>query len=287
MAAFFRYPLVLMVLGIIAVAVGIAIAGALGRLLPDAANTSPAILLPAIFAAVGAAAAYWLFVRYAEGVPVKDFALAGSVRELALGMAVGAGAFTAVVGVAWALGLYRITGYNSWQTVWGMLAIAIVSSVTEEILFRGVLFRYVEAAAGSAMALFISSALFGLAHIMNPNSSWIAAFAIAIEAGIMLGAIYMLTRRLWAAIGLHAAWNFTQGWVWGVPISGTNDPGYAIGRLEGPELLTGGGFGLEASVIAMIIATAVGLICLLFAIRRGEWRAFGHRRASLAAQTKL
>jgi hypothetical protein len=71
-------------------------------------------------------------------------------------------------------------------------------------------------------------------------------------------------------MGIHAAWNFTQGEIYDVPVSGTDVHGILVARLSGPQLLSGGGFGLEASVIAMVVATAFGLSLLRLAIRKGE-----------------
>jgi membrane protease YdiL (CAAX protease family) len=86
----------------------------------------------------------------------------------------------------------------------------------------------------------------------------------------MLGAAYMLTRSLWLPMGIHAGWNFTQGEIYDVPVSGTNAHGLVQAELTGPPLLTGNGFGLEASLIAIVIATAFGLYLLRLAIRKGE-----------------
>ena len=116
----------------------------------------------------------------------------------------------------------------------------------------------------------VPSALFGLAHILNPNATWFSSFAIAVEAGVLLGGAYMLTRSLWLAMGLHAGWNFTQGEIFDVPVSGIDEHGLVQAKLSGPELLSGGQFGLEASVIALAIATAMGVWLVMLAIRRGH-----------------
>ena len=93
-----------------------------------------------------------------------------------------------------------------------------------------------------------------------------------IEAGILLGAAYLYTRRLWLAAGLHAAWNFTQGWVFSIPISGTGQPvGLLVSERHGSELLTGGKFGLEASMAAVFVATIAGLILLWKAYEKGTF----------------
>jgi membrane protease YdiL (CAAX protease family) len=146
----------------------------------------------------------------------------------------------------------------------------MMAAFMEEILFRGILFRWIEEFAGSWAALAITSALFGLAHILNPNATWFSSLAIAVEAGLLLGGAYMLTRSLWLPIGLHAAWNFTQGEIFGVPVSGGAVHGLLKSRLTGPALLSGGGFGLEASLIALVIATAAGICFIWLAVRRGE-----------------
>ena len=147
---------------------------------------------------------------------------------------------------------------------------AVTSGTIEEIMFRGILLRHLEALIGTWGALAITSALFGAAHLTNPGATLFAAFAIAMEAGILLGAAYLVTRRLWLAVGIHAAWNFTQGWVYSVPVSGGESPlGLLITRRVGPEWLTGGDFGLEASVVALVVATGAGVALLLVAAKRG------------------
>jgi hypothetical protein len=150
-----------------------------------------------------------------------------------------------------------------------MLAIAVVSGTMEETLFRGIVQRHMETMVGTWGSLAFTSALFGALHITNPDATWFSSLAIALEAGILLGAAYLLTRRLWLAIGIHAAWNFTQGWVFSVPVSGGDAPlGLLITRRVGPDWLTGGDFGLEASAVAMVVATLAGLLMLHRAIAK-------------------
>lgn len=266
-----RFPLTLMVIGIM-LWIGAAFAAGWFGKLAAPGQFDPTTVVIAIVAAGLFVAAYWILRRWIEDVPVADFSMPGAGRELGAGLAGGAALFALVVGIAAASGVYRIAGVNQWQTVWPLLAMAITSSVSEEILVRGIIFRLTERMTGTWIALAISAALFGAGHIFNPNAGWVPALAIAIEAGILLGAVYMLTRRLWAAIGLHAGWNFTQGWIFGVPVSGFKEAGLVDGRLSGPEWLSGGAFGLEASIIGLAVATVAGLAILRVAARRGEVR---------------
>jgi len=71
-------------------------------------------------------------------------------------------------------------------------------------------------------------------------------------------------------MGIHAAWNFAQGEVYDIPVSGNPVHGLVKAKLSGPPLLTGNGFGLEASVIAIMLATGFGLWLLALAVRRGQ-----------------
>lgn len=215
--------------------------------------------------------AYWLFVRYVERKPFSDFAGTGAVREWGTGLLLGFAAMALSIGVIAVLGGYVITGSNPVSVLVPVLGMAIMAGVWEEILFRGILFRFTEQWLGSWVALAFTSTLFGLAHIANPGATWLSSAAIALEAGILLGAIYMLTRRLWAVIGLHMAWNFTQGGIFGVAVSGGETTGLLASQMQGHELLTGGSFGAEASIPAMVICTAMGLAALFLAWQRGHF----------------
>ena len=204
-----------------------------------------------------------------EAGPDREFTFPRAGGELAAGIGIGFVLFSAVAGITALLGGFEVLGLRGMGALWSMLSLAVFSAVFEETLFRGVLLRHLETLLGTGWALAISAAIFGGLHLMNPDATPFAAFAIAMEAGILLGAAYLLTRRLWLAVGLHAAWNFTQGWVFSVPVSGGPAPlGLLITRRAGPDWLTGGNFGLEASVIALVVATAAGAGMLVLARRR-------------------
>lgn len=215
--------------------------------------------------------AYELVIRRLGEHPRDDYRDPKALRHLGAGLAAGFLVFSLAVAVAAVLGVYRITGFgDATGLLPALLGPALFAAISEELVFRGILFRSIEEFGGSWMALLLTSAFFGAAHLANPNASPIAAVGIAFEAGVMLGAAYMLTRSLWLPMGIHAAWNFTQGEIFDIPVSGTPVRGLLTARLEGPPLLTGNGFGLEASLIAIVIATLFGLWLLWLAIRKGE-----------------
>lgn len=213
---------------------------------------------------------YKLTIRHLGDKPVDDLPAKGAFKLSAAGLAIGFLLFSAVVGVAYLVGAYRITGYGGTDGfLVSFASFALLPGFREELLFRGIFFRWIEEFGGTWLALIVTSALFGFAHLFNPNATWFSSFAIALEAGVLLGGAYMLTRSLWLPIALHAAWNFTQGFIYGVPVSGIESNGLVIARLTGPDWLSGGTFGLEASAIAMVLATGLGLWMVVQSVKRG------------------
>jgi membrane protease YdiL (CAAX protease family) len=224
----------------------------------------------ATMAALGLAV-YAGFVRFIERRPVRELALRGMGRELGSGILIGAGLYTVCLLILMMLGIYRIDGLNPWVFMLPAVAMALSSGVLEELLFRGVLFRIVEESFGSWISLAVSSFVFGFQHLLNPAGTFMGALCISVEAGLLLAAAYMLTRRLWASIGLHMAWNYTQSAVFSGTVSGTDTaPGLIKSTIEGPPLLTGGDFGLESSLIALLICTTAGVALLIRVVRRGN-----------------
>lgn len=221
--------------------------------------------------AIAAFAVYAGHAQWIERREVSELSLPGMGREFGMGLLIGAGLYTACELVLMALGIYRIEGLNPLRFLIPAVAMAISSSVFEELLFRGVLLRSVEAWLGSWAALVVSSLVFGLTHLMNPQGTLEGALFIAVEAGTLLGAAYLLTRRLWLSIGFHMAWNYAQSAIFSSIVSGNDAaPGLIRSTVKGPDLLTGGNFGVESSVLALVLCTGTGIAMLVMAHRRGK-----------------
>jgi len=231
--------------------------------------------LKSVLAVVGLAtvalAVYGGWARFIERRPVSELAVSGAGRQWGTGALIGAGLYTACVLVLIVLGMYRIEGLNPWSYVIPAVAMALSSGMFEELIFRGVLFRSVEDMFGSWIALAVSALVFGLVHLANPAGTITGAIYISIEAGVLLAAAYMLTRRLWLSIGFHMAWNYTQSAIFSGIVSGADaNPGLIRSNIKGPDVLTGGSFGLESSVIAFALCTTAGIVLLVMAVRRGR-----------------
>ena len=266
-----EFPLVAMLIAIAVVVGTMAIAyTSVATLLPDVSPDNR-VLVVDVVASFGLILAYKLVIARLGDNKRDELPLNSAARETAIGLGYGLALFTIIVTIAALLGVYRIEGYGgTGGLVPALIANALFPAVSEEILFRGIVFRWIERFAGTWAGLFVSSALFGVAHLFNPAATWTSTIFIAVEAGVLLGGVYMLTRNLWLPIGLHAAWNFTQGGIFGVPVSGLPDHGLIDSTLRGPEILSGGPFGLEASIIALLVATAAGLWFVIRAVRAGK-----------------
>ena len=262
-----RFPLVQIVVAILFIAIPLTVV-----ILPlnlfvrdKALRGLGALLLTAV-----AFLAYSAYVRIMERRPVTELSGRRAGREMVLGLALGTLLLCATLGILAAVGAYQVTGNNGWLIMLASVPGFILGSVLEEVLIRGIVFRILEQWVGSWLALLISAVIFGVLHLLNPGATLFDAAAISIEAGVLLAAAYMLTRRLWLCIGIHFAWNFTQGGIFSVAVSGGASKGLLQSRMAGPDWLTGGAFGAEASVVALAVCLSAGIVLLVLAVKKGN-----------------
>ncbi len=272
-----EFPLVAMVVALACIVVPVALLAvgfnAIGGLTSRLGEDWGTALGAALVVLVSLLAYKFLVVRIGRK-PADEllFDMRG-LREALQGVGLGAAVMIAAFLAVLAVGGYEVRGLGGASDTVELLFLAgLYAGVVEEIVFRGIIFRWLEELAGSWVALLLSALLFGLVHWSNPNATLFSSLAIAIEAGLLLGAVYMLTRSLWMPIGLHFGWNVTQGWVLDVPVSGMDNDGLLDSAPVGDALISGGSFGLEASVICLALATMVGLWLLKRAIDGGELR---------------
>lgn len=254
---------------LIALAFG-TVTDALGRMVPA---QHPVLALAARCAGVlVAVAVYAVAVRVFEGRPVTELAPKPALASVAAGVVVGVLLLTVVMAVLYGTGLYDVSVQGP-APVWASLGNAVEAGVIEELMVRGVILRLVWRAFGPCAGLLVSSSLFGAGHLANPEATVFAAVCIALEAGLMLGAFYVLTGRLWVSIGVHVGWNVALGYLFGAAVSGA-PAGASIARStplgDAPAWLTGGPFGPEASAPALVVCTAVGALALWCAWRAGR-----------------
>jgi len=229
------------------------------------------IIWPDLLAAVVVLLIYRAYVRYVEKRPATELSRLKAVPEIGAGLAIGALLVAGEIGILYGLGYYEMMGTNGWSMkITQPLAIMTFVGVIEEVIGRGIIFRITEESLGSWPAVLISALLFGLAHLPGEGAG-LLAIGNTVVAVSFFAAAYMLTRRLWLCIGIHIAWNYTLGSIFSISVSGNKSTGFLLGRLTGPEWVTGGAYGLEASVLTLITLIAVGGCFFWMARARGHF----------------
>lgn len=233
-----------------------------------------------LFRVVPTLAGYLLLVLFIERRRIGELSWRSLMPGVAAGMALGFVLFSTIIGTIWLAGSYHVTGTDpsvNWLSLF--LVFGLAAGISEEIVFRGVLFRLIEEGLGTWGALACSALLFGAIHGGNPNATWWTVLAIAIEAGVLFALVYHVTRSLWVCIGLHVAWNTTEGLFYGTSISGLPPHGWLQSNLSGPDWLTGGAFGPEASLVTLLVCLLASVALTIVAVRRGTVVAPAWRRA--------
>ncbi|WP_433532666.1 lysostaphin resistance A-like protein [Micromonospora sp. CA-263727] len=234
-----------------------------------------------ILGLVGAAVAvavYRVVMRRVARRDTPELAGRHAVPQLLLGAAFGVFFIGVSVLALLTEFLFSRAEGNPVSIVASMAAVSLGAAVTEELLFRGLLLQAIERMAGSWVALGSTALLFGLLHLANPAATLWSSLAIAVEAGVLLGAAFLWRRNIWFVVGLHFAWNTAVGLL-GIPVSGHAADGLLVTRPTGPTLLTGGDFGLEASVVPVVVGLLIAIPMLVAAGRRGRLAPLGRTRS--------
>jgi membrane protease YdiL (CAAX protease family) len=262
------FPVTWMVIGTVLVFLTSAVPIAIG------AEFGPVgVVLMAIVGIAVGIAFYVLTMRSIAGRHIPELALARAARDTLAGVGIGAAFVVVSYGIVLAVGGYSIDWAPRDVVRTLVLAVAVNASaaVIEELTFRGLLFQGIERLGGPErgrwIALAVTATLFGVLHIANPGATPWSSLAIAIEAGVLLGAAFLWRRSLWFVIGIHFAWNVIEGLL-GIPVSGHRDAGLFTTTVHGDGLLTGGTFGLEASIVPVLVSIAIAVPMLIAAVRR-------------------
>lgn len=228
--------------------------------LPILLNKYPALAFVAsIFGGCGLLGLYTLWVCLVEKRPAYELNIYKAPKNLGLGMGVGFLMFCVLTAILMLIGYYKVASVGfPVQKILAQFGFFFVVAVGEELVFRGFIFRMIDQRFNLWVALIVSALIFGLVHYTNPNGTLWSSIAIAIEAGLMLAMAYKCTDGLWFPIGIHWTWNFTQGNIFGFAVSGNNAGNTIIQPIvSGPDLITGGEFGPEASINAAVIGLLI------------------------------
>ena len=228
----------------------------------------------AVLCGIGTLGLYALWHKAWDGLSgcrkENDIPLSRCLPETGKGLLTGVIYFALVVGVIALAGCYRVkdVGFHFMPQL-RFFALFFLVAVLEEVIFRGIIFRMIDEQFNTVAAYIVSALVFGAAHLANPGATWWAGLAIAIEAGVMLSAAYKYSGTLWMPIGIHWAWNYTQGNILGFAVSGGNArESVLVPEISGPDIITGGPFGAEASVVAVVIGSLLSALLIIAWLRR-------------------
>ncbi|WEV52659.1 type II CAAX endopeptidase family protein [Bifidobacterium sp. ESL0704] len=231
---------------------------------------SPMTLLEMLSEMIAAIVGYVVVVRFMERRRHPLELRASRWHGLFVGFAIGLAAIAVCLAVLFITGNYRVIGFNAHYNPWiDILAMGVCAGVAEEIIMRGMLLRLFEEWLGSWGAVVVSALVFGLMHVANQDGTMWGGVAIAIEDGILAAALYFVTRSLWVCIGEHIMWNIAEGPIFGSIVSGNGkQDSWLIPQWSGSDIMTGGKFGLEASVVPVVLMGVAGVALLIYAQRK-------------------
>ncbi|NGZ76564.1 CPBP family intramembrane glutamic endopeptidase [Saccharibacillus alkalitolerans] len=260
-----RFPITWMLLGAVAI---IAVQGLL-LMLTEQVDGAASLALTLLLSAA-AILVYKLIMKHLALRPTPELSGKRAWKEALGGILTGA-IFIAVS----TLMIVMLGGYSfQWAAVADpgsivMTAIeaALGAAIFEELVFRGLMLQAIQKLTGSWIALAITSLTFGAFHLANPGATLWSALAITLEAGVLLGAAFLWRRNLWFAMGLHFAWNALEGAL-GIPVSGLPAAGLFTVTANGSTWLTGGDFGLEGSIVTVILGLVIAIPMLIGAARK-------------------
>jgi|CXWL01.1.fsa_nt_gi membrane protease YdiL (CAAX protease family) len=230
-------------------------------------------LIAVIVGSMAMLGAYAGAVGLVERRKIPELGLRRALPDLAIGLALGGLLIAAIIGVMWGAGWVAIVATPITKVV-ESLKQAVQSGVIEEVLMRIIIFRLLWRAAGVFPALILTALLFGALHLSNPDANVFSALCLVAGEGIGAG-LYLLTGRVWMSIGMHAGWNFAQGWLFGSAVSGLDvfaGGPFQTRPVDGvAAMLSGGGFGPESSLASLVVSLLASIIFLSIAWRRGRF----------------
>ncbi len=220
-------------------------------------------LIKGIFSSIAVIAAYIYFYKKYEKREITEFSFKGMAKYIVIGTLLGVLLQSLTILVIVLNNGFEIVAVNPLSSIIIPFTVAFSVAIFEEILIRGIIFRIVEEKLGSYISLLITAIIFGALHLANPNSTLMSSVCVGIEAGFLMGAAYIYARNLWFPIAIHFAWNFMQSGVFGAITSGNDKTtGLLTTKITGNQLFTGGEFGPEGTIQAIIFCSIASLLLL-------------------------
>jgi len=223
-----------------------------------------------VLSAVAIILFYRLYTRWIEKREAGELSLPACGAEFGSGELISLALVGMMVLLLALPGFYHVSRLNSWTVLVHSFFIFGIGALLQELVFRLIIFRLLEELLGTWMAIGAIAAIFGFVHLGNPNATLWTSLALVLS-DVLLSASFILTRRIWLVWGIHAGWNYFQAGVFGMANSGITFKSWIVPRISGPAWFSGGAFGIEASVVAVLLNLAVGIYLLKLAYGQGQF----------------
>jgi membrane protease YdiL (CAAX protease family) len=266
--------LIKMIIGIAAVVGSVFLVEWLGRLLLDQTQLTDDFknIIIAVADAMAALLTYVFVFRFYEHRKIKELSVASLGKNAIIGFATGLILQSIFILIILIFGKYSIIHKNPVSFFIPSFAAAFTAGFVAEILIVGIFFRLAEEKLGTLNTLLISFILFAVMHVSAKGATTLSVLSTAMQAGVLLPAVFIYSRNLWIPIFLHFAWDFAEPGIFG----GIN-PGMSIGKslftstISGTSFLTGGQTGPQNSIQSLVCCSAVALILLRMAKEKNRF----------------
>jgi membrane protease YdiL (CAAX protease family) len=215
----------------------------------------PANITVSFFGFMGMLGVTWLYRKFIDKKPFKSlgFDFSNYRNDFITGIFAGFGLIASGFVILILMGKLSIRDVSfNWLLIVGYILLFSIAAFNEEIMIRGYILSNLFESMNKYVALIISSLLFAVMHLANANITYLSVINIFL-AGILLGIYYVHKQNLWLPISLHFSWNFFQGSVFGFEVSGVDVNGVINQEIQGSNLITGGQFGFEGSILATFL----------------------------------
>lgn len=211
---------------------------------------------------------YYFLFRWYEKREVKELSIQHLPKEMFGGFLIGFAAISVSIFILYLLGYYQIISIGSDDYSFKLFMTLVVAALIEDLFTRGLVLRELENWLGTNLAILIIM-IIETYHIFNPNTTWFSFF-MSLCWGFTMSMLFVYTKRVWLPFFFHLGWNFAQPF-YGSNLTGLEDMGKIIhAKFEGPILFTGGGIGIEDSIITVSILLSIGVFLYYRSSKEGK-----------------
>jgi len=211
---------------------------------------------------------YYYFFKVYEKREIKELSKTNLKTELFGGFLFGFLVLSLVILTLYVLGYYTVDSISGFSYLLSPFSFLVIAALIEEVFFRLIIYRIIEKWLGTYLALLIISIIFTVPHLLNDNVTLLSVLLL-LTFGFAHSIMYTYTKRLWLPFAFHLGWNFAQPF-YGSNLSGTEEQHIINSNFDGPILLIGSDFGIEDSILSIVLLLVVCAIFLKWSIRKNK-----------------